>query len=232
MATAPSSTMVTASEVLAAQATASHLGLILATGVMFLHGMMSGASLGYSGLVLPHHLDPDSNLVLLTQDQATWLNSITPLSMGLAVLLSIPASELLGRKKMFLLSSFISLAGYIMLYLAPTFLVLLAGQGVQCLGPGLGAMTIGGYLSEISLVRLRGPLVCCCLTSQCMGVLVYTATSSALPMELLAVVLASHSALTFLLELLLPESPQWLARQDGREEDVRRSLLTLRFAIA
>ena len=226
------SIMVTASEVLAAQATASHLGLILTTGVIFLHGMMSGASLGYSGLVLPHHLDPDSNLVLLTQDQATWFNSITPLSMGLAVLLSIPASELLGRKKMFLLSSLISFAGYIMLYLAPSFLVLLAGRGVQCLGLGLGAMTIGVYLSEISSVRLRGPLTVCCLTAEFLGVLVYTATCSALPMELLAVVLASHSALTFLLELLLPESPQWLARQDGREEDVRRSLQTLRFAIA
>lgn len=231
MATAPTSAMVTAGDVLAAQATASHLGLILNTGVIFLHGMMSGASLGYSGLVLPHHLDPHSNLVLLTQDQATWFNSLTPLAMGLAVFLSIPASELLGRKKMFLLSSLISLAGYIMLYLAPSFLSLLAGRGVQCLGLGLGAMTTGVYLSEISSVRLRGPLIGCSQTSFCLGVLAYTAACSALPMDLLALVLAGHAALTFLLELMLPESPQWLARQAGREEDLRRSLLTLRFGI-
>ena len=93
-------------------------------------------------------------------------------------------------------------------------------------------MTIGVYLSEVCSVRLRGPLIGCSQVACNLGVLVYTATSSALPMELLAVVLAAHSALTLLLELLLPESPQWLARQDGREEDVRRSLLTLRFAIA
>ena len=83
---------------------------------MFLHGMGSGSCLSYTGLVLPEHTNPQSKLVFLNDSQANtgltqcclhWLNSVSvqanwfvsvsPLAFCLGVLLSIVASERLGR---------------------------------------------------------------------------------------------------------------------------------------
>ena len=142
--------LVTPEDVLKAQDSASTARLAICVGVVFLHGMMCGASLGYGGLVLPHHLDLDSpsGLLHLDQDQASWFNSVTPVGMCIGVLASIPASELLGRKKMFLLSNLVSCLGFVSLYLAPSYLLLVAFRIGQCLGLGLGATTTAVYLTE------------------------------------------------------------------------------------
>ena len=100
--------LVTPEEVLKAQESASTTRLVICVSVVFLHGMMCGASLGYGGLVLPHHLDPASGLLHLDEGHASWFNSVTPVGMCLGVLASIPASERLGRKKMFLVSNLVS----------------------------------------------------------------------------------------------------------------------------
>ena len=213
--------------VLAAQATASHLGLLFSTSVILLHGCMSGVSLGYSGLVLPHHLAANSTLLTLSQEQATWFNSVTPLGMCLGVLLSIPASEMLGRRKLFLLSNLVSLLGFLALYFSPSFLVLFLARSFGCTGLGLGAMTSGVYLSEIGIVALRGPIIGSSQTSFSVGLLCYTALCNILPIELLSLAVAGHCLLVLLLLLLLPESPQWLMRH-GKEQEARESLLFLR----
>jgi MFS family permease len=214
-------------KVLAAQATARHGGLVAATAVIFLNGMGFGGCLGYSGLVLSHHTNPTSPLLTLSEDNATWFNSVTPAGMMLGVLASIPASEQLGRKRLFLLGNAIILLSFLALHLAPSFPVLLVARMVQCSGFGLGAMTTGVYLSEIAIVQLRGPLIGLSQTSFCLGLLLYTAISSVLPIQLLGLVLAGHSLLVFMLALALPASPQWLVRH-GREEEALASLRRLR----
>ena len=145
--------LVTPEEVLKAQESASTTRLAICVGVVFLHGMMCGASLGYGGLVLPHHLDPasPSGLLHLDQGQASWFNSVTPVGMCLGVLASIPASERLGRKKMFLVSNFVSCLGFVCLYFAPSYFLLVAFRIGQCFGLGLGGTTTAVFLTEVSL---------------------------------------------------------------------------------
>ena len=144
--------LVTPEEVLKAQGSASTTRLAICVGVVFLHGMICGASLGYMGLVLPHHLDPasPSGLLHLDQEQASWFNSVTPVGMCLGVLASIPASERLGRKKMFLVSNLVSCLGFVCLYFAPSYLLLVAFRIGQCFGLGLGATTTAVFLTEAS----------------------------------------------------------------------------------
>ena len=69
----------------------------------------------------------------------------------MGVLASIPASEILGRKRMFLLSNFISCLGFVALYLAPNFPFLIALRIGQCFGLGLGATTTAVFLTEVSI---------------------------------------------------------------------------------
>ena len=163
----------------------------------------------------------------LDLDEGSWFVSVSPVAMVFGVLLSIPASEKLGRKRIFLVSNFISISGYLLLYFAPSFLFLMIGRAVQCTGMGLGAMTTGVFLNEISTVRLRGPVSGCNMTSNVIGMLCYTALCIVLPIQWLSLTLAANSLLAFLLLLLLPESPQWLLRHD-RVDEAKESLKRLR----
>ena len=63
---------------------------------------------------------------------------------------SIPASERLGRKKMFLVSNLVSCLGFVCLYFAPSYLLLVAFRIGQCFGLGLGATTTAVFLTEAS----------------------------------------------------------------------------------
>ena len=81
--------LVTPEEILKESASKTRLGICV--GVVFLHGMQLGASVGYGGLVLPHHLQPvpASGLLHLDQDQASWFNSVTPVGASLALCFAI-----------------------------------------------------------------------------------------------------------------------------------------------
>ena len=165
--------------------------------------------------------------VRLSLDEGSWFVSVTPVAMVAGVLLSIPASEKLGRKKIFLVSNCISISGYLLLFFAPSFLFLVIGRAVQCTGMGLGAMTTGVFLNEISTVKLRGPVSGCNMTSSVIGTLSYTVLCIVLPIQWLALALAVNHLLVIFLLLLLPESPQWLLRH-GREDEAKESLRRLR----
>ena len=120
--------MVNPEEVLTAQAEASRGSLAVFTAIMFYHKMAEQGSLAYSGLVLPEHVNSTSGLLPLTEDEGSWFVAITPMGFGLGILLSIPISEHLGRKKTFLVSNFLCLIGIISMYLAPSFLVLVPAR--------------------------------------------------------------------------------------------------------
>ena len=168
-----------------------------------------------------------NSVVRLSLDEGSWFVSMTPVAMVVGLLLSIPASEKLGRKKIFLVSNCISISGYLLLFFAPSFLFMVIGRAVQCTGMGLGAMTTGVFLNEISTVKLRGPVSGCNMTSNVVGILCYTALCIVLPIQWLSLALAANSLLVIFMLLLLPESPQWLLRHD-REDEAKESLRRLR----
>ena len=78
------------------------------------------------------------NLIKLTVEESTWFVGITPLAMTYGVLISIPISEKLGRKKIFLISNVFSILGYISVYFAPAVTVLILAEVSSVLGWGWG----------------------------------------------------------------------------------------------
>ena len=219
--------MVIPSEILTAQASSSSLPLVLCTVLVFFHGMTDGGSLGYSGLVLPHHTNNSSALLHLTEEEGACFVSISPLAISVGTLLSIPAAELLGRKMIFLVSNVVCLLSCLALYLAPSFPVLALARATLSLGQGLTAMIAGVYLAEISTVQGRGPVSGVFMTSGVVGLLAYTALCIVIPIQFLCLIMAGHNLVLFLLVLLLPESPQWLVRH-GRQQEAKDSLNRLR----
>ena len=74
-------------DVLSAQEESSSSFLVFCTSVIFLHVMTTSSSLGYAGLVLPHHTDPTSPLLYLSELQGTWFVTVSPIAMNLGVFL-------------------------------------------------------------------------------------------------------------------------------------------------
>ena len=214
-------------DVLSAQKASSSSFLVFCTSVIFLHGMTTSSSLGYAGLVLPHHTDPTSPLLHLSEFEATWFVTVSPIAMNLGVFLSIPLSEWLGRKQIFLASNFCSMLGYLAVFLAPNFPVLLTARFFQVCAMGLADISPGVYLTEISTVKARGPISGCNMTAGVVGTLFYTALCIFLPIRFLSLAFVAHNLIVLLMVLFLPESPQWLVRK-GREVEARAALLKLR----
>ena len=172
-------------------------------------------------------LRSNSTLIHLTTDESTWFAGVTALAIIVGVLTSIPLSKNIGRKKLFMVSNCFSFVGYLGMYFAPTFLVLMISRITQCIGMGMVAMTLGVYLSEIATVKMRGPLIGISQTSICFGLLIATALCIVLPIELLSVVLATHSFIVTMVLIFIPASPHWLLI-NNKEKLANTSLRFLR----
>ena len=213
--------------VLALQSTASLASLSLFAGIMVLHAMVVRAGLAYAGLVLPHHVNTTSQLLHLSVDESTWFAAVTPIASVIGVLLSGPITEPLGLKRVLLISNFSSSIGSLAVFFAPSLAVLILARLLHCIGIGMGTTTAIVYINEISTIKTRGPFVGACLTMMVVATLGYTALCIVLPIQWLSLVLVGNHAIVFLLQLLLPNSPQWLVRH-SREEEARESLRKLR----
>ena len=89
----------------------------------------------------------------------TVFNSFPVSSMQIVVMISILLNglitEVLGRKKSFILGQTIILMAWVIIYFAPSFAVLITGRSIMGVGIGL-IYPIGAiYLAEISLVSYK-----------------------------------------------------------------------------
>ena len=212
---------------LAIQSTASLASLSIYAGIMLFHCMGLRATLAYAGLVLPHHVNGTSALLHLSVEESTWFAAITPIASTIGSLVSGPLTEPLGLKRLLMISNLSASIGSLAIFFAPSFPVLILSRLFQCIGIGLGATTAIVYTNEMSTIKTRGPIVGGCLTSMVVATLGYTALCIILPIQWLSLVLVGHHALIFLLQLLLPNTPQWLVRK-SREDEAYQSLKKLR----
>ena len=67
-------------------------------------------------------------------------------------------SDFFGRKKALIIGQVVMLLGWVVVYFATSFGVLLSGRCITGLGIGIAYPTICMYLCEIALIRLRGTM--------------------------------------------------------------------------
>ena len=183
------------------------------------------ASLGscwvYGGLTLEHHLQGDQGFITLTQEQGSWYMSIVPVLNMLGTLAGFPLGERLGRRNILVLSTLLNLAGFLVMYLSSSFLLLCLGRAVSTFGLGAGVMVPFVLISEITTIRARAPLSVVNILSLTVGIFVTYIFVFLFPPSLLIFFSSGLSLLFLLLAPLLPESPHFLVRR-GRKEEARR----------
>lgn len=74
-------------------------------------------------------------------------------------LIAGPSSDAIGRKPIILISDIIFIIGSLVMALAETIPVLMAGRVLVGLGVGIASMSVPVYLSEVAPTSIRGTVV-------------------------------------------------------------------------
>ncbi|KAF5190971.1 Inositol transporter [Thalictrum thalictroides] len=134
-------------------------------------------------------------------------------------------SDKLGRKSSIIIADIMFFFGALLMAIAPTPAVIIAGRVVAGLGVGMASMTAPLYISEASPSRIRGALVSfnglLITGGQFMAYLInlgFTNVKGTWRWMLGIGILPA--LIQFLLMLWLPESPRWLYRKGKQDEAV------------
>ncbi|WCJ19746.1 tonoplast monosaccharide transporter2 [Euphorbia peplus] len=145
-----------------------------------------------------------------------------------------PVSDILGRRPMLMVSSFMYLTSGVVMFWSPNVYVLLLGRAFNGFGIGLAVTLVPIYISETAPPEIRGLLNTFpqflgsggMFFSYCM---VFAISLTDLPnWRLMLGVLALPSLAYIVLTIFyLPESPRWLVSK-GRMDEAKKTLQKLR----
>ena len=146
------------------------------------------------------------------------------------IMISMPISgaiaDMIGRKRTLIIAQMFVLVGWIVVYFAQQFFLLLMGRFLIGLGKGISLPVTIMLNSEIALIRIRGTLSMSSLaiTIGFLYSLIMAATFSLKNLIILSMV---PSLIFLLLSIFLPESPMWLMK-NGSTDKAKKVLVSLR----
>ena len=142
------------------QKEASVVRVIIPMIIILINSISTGTSMAFSTTAAVVYRDINETTLsrVLDDNEISWLMSIMQISMMIFVLLSGFINDALGRKKSLILGQSIILLGWISMYLAPTFTILISGRVFMGIGTGIVYPINCLYLSEIALVKFANLL--------------------------------------------------------------------------
>ncbi|KAL3853169.1 hypothetical protein ACJMK2_016734 [Sinanodonta woodiana] len=196
------------------------------------------ASVG--GLLIGYHIGIISGSLLLIGDlwklETIWKEAIVSATIGAAAVFALLAgylTDLLGRKRVIMLASFVFTAGAIIMAVAKGIVVLLVGRLIVGVGIGFAAVSIPIYVAEAAPRNIRGRLVHLTYLSVTVGFLVSSIVGGLLITDTengwryMLGLAGVPSVIQFIGFFLLPESPRWLVSRN-RQEQARKVLCKIR----
>lgn len=195
--------------------------------------VVNGASISMPGFLLYFGaMTPEHQPYLPSIWTSLW-TAMSALMQAVGGIAIAPVSDRLGRRYSIMGVCVVSAGGVAVQYCSYTRGMLLAGKMINGFAIG-GALSVGTtWASEISPVRLRGPIqssiVLATVFMQAMGLLVIRQNITDITTTGFRIVFAVQwpfAALTFVLFALVPESPTWLILQN-RPEEAKRAVTRL-----
>ncbi|VVC37016.1 Sugar/inositol transporter,Major facilitator superfamily domain,Major facilitator, sugar transporter- [Cinara cedri] len=184
-----------------------------------------GMCQGFSAVLLPQLLDSNSS-IFVDSAEASWIASLGVISNPLGALMSGFFMQILGRKTTVQLTAIPFLIGWTMIGLSTDLTNLCLGRFVSGVAVGMSSACYV-YVAEVSLAKHRGVLSAFGPICVSIGVLIVYSLGSVMPWQVVSMLCALTSFLSFLSVNLTPESPSWLASK-GRITDAGKSLMWLR----
>ncbi|XP_020286894.1 facilitated trehalose transporter Tret1-2 homolog isoform X2 [Pseudomyrmex gracilis] len=175
---------------------------------------------GYSAVAESAMKAPKTDDVQLSNVQANWMTTVSAFGTPIGCLLSSAVMRR-GRKISMFVTSLISLAGWIIIYSANNFEMILVGRVISGIATGMASVPSTVYIAEISGSKWRGTMVTWTSISIALGVLIvyifglFFKDDWRMVALMCALFPVAGIALTL---LLVPESPLWLRDQNRPEE--------------
>ena len=203
--------------------------LVLSVSILFVAGVAMGANYVYGGLTLEAHMADDNTGAFSHPDQeeASWYISLVPLFQMIGIIAGYPTGEWLGRKRVLILSSVLSIIGFTVMFYSHAFWLLALGRSINSFSIGFGSMMPYILVSEITTITARAPTAVINTLAFAFGGLFAFLLAHLVPLSYLLHTSVLLSVIFLLLSPLLPESPHFLARH-GDIAEAKQVLTWLR----
>nr|CAI5852445.1 unnamed protein product [Callosobruchus analis] len=163
----------------------------------------------------------------ISPDEASWLAVLLLAGTVVGAFLAGSSANILGRKKMVLLTAVPLLAGWLMIALATNVRVLYAARFIAGLSNGLCFSTVPMYLGEVSEPDIRGMLSSLGTVCISLGILLINIIGNYLPIDTTAYISSTFPIVLLLTFIWVPESPTYLL-QKNQIGAAKKNLILLR----
>ncbi|XP_050450136.1 facilitated trehalose transporter Tret1-2 homolog isoform X1 [Cataglyphis hispanica] len=175
---------------------------------------------GYSAVAEPAMTAPKTDDLQLDADQANWMATVSALGTPFGCLISSLVMGR-GRKISLLVTSLISLAGWVTIYMSNSYEQILVGRTISGISTGMASVPTTVYSAEIAGPKWRGTMVTWTSITTAVGVLIVYIFGYIFKDDwrLVALMCALFPVVAIALILLaVPESPLWLRDQNRPDE--------------
>uniref|UniRef100_A0A182K3E7 Facilitated trehalose transporter Tret1 n=1 Tax=Anopheles christyi TaxID=43041 RepID=A0A182K3E7_9DIPT len=184
-------------------------------------------SSAWSSPALPKLLAEPDPPVLITPDAGSWIVSIQAIGGIFGMILSGLTVDRLGRKWPFIACALPVIAGWVMIALARTSLLLYIARFLFGVSYGLAYGIVPIYIGEITSDEVRGAAASLITVMAKLGILFEYSVGPYVSFETLAWISMLGPVLFLLTFMWMPESPHYLLGR-GRCDEARHSLKWLR----
>ncbi|XP_076647267.1 facilitated trehalose transporter Tret1 isoform X2 [Halictus rubicundus] len=156
--------------------------------------------------------------VKLTDDECSWLVSLTVIGSMIGPFLGACLADRFGRKRCLMLSSVFFIIGWIIVLFATTVEALYISRIILGIGVGISYTANPMYISEVSDVNIRGALGTLTAVNVFTGSLLACSIGPWVSYRVLAAILLTIPILFILCFVWFPETPHFLAAKGCKTE--------------
>uniref|UniRef100_A0A1B6CBK7 Major facilitator superfamily (MFS) profile domain-containing protein n=1 Tax=Clastoptera arizonana TaxID=38151 RepID=A0A1B6CBK7_9HEMI len=196
----------------------------LAFGSLFLD---VGMFLALPTIVIAALQNPENKSFVMTREQASWFGSIFFVAQPLGCIISGLIQDSRGRKFCMLLINLPWVAGIMLIYCSKSIIELYLAGTLIGFGIGIMEAPMFSYIGESIQPQLRGILSSMAGAMLNLGFIIEYFLGAIMNWRSAIIITSFFPVVSFLLILLIPESPIWLVSK-GRVRDAEKSLCWLR----
>lgn len=183
-----------------------------------------GSVYGWTTTSLSRLTSGDSSIPFkLTDDEGSWIVSLTVIGSMIGPFLGASLSDKFGRKRCLMISSGFFIVGWLIVLFAKSVDALYISRVTLGVGVGISYTTNPMYVSEVADTNIRGALGTLIAVNVFTGSLLTCSIGPWVSFEILAAILLAIPVLFIACFMWFPESPHFLAAR-GRRQEACRSL--------
>ncbi|XP_072375719.1 facilitated trehalose transporter Tret1-like isoform X2 [Diabrotica undecimpunctata] len=200
------------------------IAVFIKNTLLFIHGM----SLGFPTILVPGISGNDrSETILFGQDEISWISSINLIFIPMGCLISGSITQAIGRKRAMQIINIPFIVSWLLFHFSTKSWIIFVAASILGFSGGLLEAPVLTYVAEVTQPHLRGILSCTGTMTVTLGMLSQFILGSFMKWRTVTLVNCFIPIISFLLLMIVPETPVWLISKN-RIEEAKKSIAWLR----